>query len=150
MQFKNSLKTDSNSGRPSGRLKKALLPLLIAFVLLVAGGVSFVFYTKYKEVKDNPQIVAQQEVDYLTNKVSKLMKLPDDEQPTIATVQDKEKLKEQPFFKDADNGDKLLIYTKAQKAIIYRDKTNTLINVGPIALDNVAPKTEEATKKTGN
>lgn len=79
-------------------------------------------------------------------KVGKLLTLPTDEQPTVATVQDKEKLKDQPFFKDAQNGDKLLIYTKAQKAIIYREEGNKLINVGPVTLDTQAPAANPAAK----
>lgn len=67
--------------------------------------------------------------------VGKLMVLPSDETPTLATVLDKEQLKDQPFFADSQNGDKILIYTKAKKAIIYRLDGNKLINVGPIILD---------------
>jgi hypothetical protein len=71
----------------------------------------------------------------LKEKVGKLMQLPD-EDATIATVQDADKLKEQEFFKDAENGDKVLIFTTEKKAVIYRENENKIINSGPIALNS--------------
>lgn len=62
--------------------------------------------------------------------------LPSDEQPTVATVSDPNKLKDQPFFAGAEKDDKLLIYTNSKKAIIYRPSTNKIINVGPIAISD--------------
>ena len=94
------------------------------------------YYMKYRDIRKNPQSVSTQEVKDVTQEVGKLISLPKDEQPTIATVQDKNKLKDQPFFKDAQNGDKVLIYTTSKKAIIYRPSTKTLINVGPIAINS--------------
>ena len=63
--------------------------------------------------------------------VGKLIVLPTDQQPTVATIQDVAALsKEQPFFIGAEDGDKLLIYS--DKAIIYSVKNGKLINVGPV------------------
>lgn len=110
---------------------------LLLVVVLVIGlvGIAGYFYKQYQAVKQNPQIVAQQEIDFLVGKVGKHMKLPQ-ETPTLATVLDKDKLKDQAFFADAQNEDKLLVYTKAQKAILYRLKEDKVINVGPIVLNN--------------
>ena len=64
----------------------------------------------------------------LVDKVSLLTALPTDETPTVATVTDITKLQGQPFFAKAQNGDKVLIYTKNKKAILYRETTNEIIN----------------------
>ncbi|MDR1197115.1 MAG: hypothetical protein LBL08_02470 [Candidatus Nomurabacteria bacterium] len=82
---------------------------------------------------DGQKAIAEQETNDLVSKVSALIKLPD-ETPTIATVSDKEKLKDQPFFADADNGDKVLIFAESSQAIIYRESDNRIINSGPIAI----------------
>ena len=62
------------------------------------------------------------------------MVLPQNEEPTTATVSDTAKLKDQPFFKNAKNGDVVLIYTKAQIAILYDRKIDKIIAVAPINL----------------
>ena len=64
--------------------------------------------------------------------VSKLMVLPTDETPTMATVSDPEKLKNQAFFVNAKVGDKVLIYTKARKAILFSPSQNKIIEVSPL------------------
>lgn len=110
----------------------------LGIVILILGIVAFYFYNQYQNIKKNPNQVAKAETEALVAEVSKLIDLPKDETPTVATVLDKDKLKDQPFFANAQNGDKILIYTKAKKAIIYRPKENKLINVGPIAIDQKA------------
>ncbi|MCW1930517.1 MAG: hypothetical protein KIH62_004370 [Candidatus Kerfeldbacteria bacterium] len=61
--------------------------------------------------------------------------LPQDEDPTIAIIKDVDTLKSrQAFFNDARNGDQLVIYAEASKAIIYREEGDLIINVGPLNL----------------
>jgi hypothetical protein len=65
----------------------------------------------------------------LLDRVGAVIILPDDETPTIATVSDLDKLKGQPFFAKAELGDKVLIYAKAKKAILYRPSTNKIVEL---------------------
>lgn len=108
------------------------------FFLLLAAAIAggYYYYSSYQKLLKNPDIITKQEVDWLQEKVGKLMVLPGDEAPSTATVLDKEKLKDQPFFANSENGDKILIYTKAKKAILYRPTADKVIEVMPIALDN--------------
>jgi hypothetical protein len=120
--------------KKSGNLSTFLL-VGLGVIVLALGIVAFYFYSQYQSIKKNPNQAAQAETEQLVAKVGKLIDLPKDETPTVATVLDKEKLAGQAFFANAENGDKILIYTKDKKAIVYRPSQNKLINVGPIAID---------------
>jgi uncharacterized protein YoxC len=123
--------------KKTGKLNIIISVVLVVIALALAA-LTFYFFRQYQNIKKNPNQVAQAEIDAVVANVSKIIDLPKDETPTLATVQDKDKLKDQPFFAQAQNGDKILIYTKSKKAIIYRPKDNILVNVGPIVID---PKT---------
>ncbi len=122
-------------------IKKTLLVLLIVVAILGIGG-SYYFYNKYQEVVTNPNIEAKKETEELVSIVSKLIELPKDEVPTVATILDKEKLADQPFFIKGENGDKLLAYSVAKIAILYRPSIGKIINVAPITETepNVSPQ----------
>lgn len=112
-----------------------IISIVLVVIAIALAALTFFFYRQYQNIKKNPNQIAQAEIDAVTANVGRIIDLPKDETPTLATVQDKEKLKDQPFFAMAENGDKILIYTKSKKAIIYRPKDNRLVNVGPIVID---------------
>lgn len=116
--------------------------ILFAVILVLAGSAgTYFFYTKYQKTQKllkDPTAIQQAEIKDVTAKVSKLMDLPQGEDPSVATVLDKEKLKDQPFFARTENGDKVIIYTKAGQAILYRPSTNRIISVAPINLGETA------------
>jgi hypothetical protein len=70
------------------------------------------------------------EVKNAVDKVSKLMYLPEDEVPTVATIKNLDSLKNQPFYQNAKVGDMVLFYSKAKKAILYDPNSNKIVNVG--------------------
>lgn len=112
------------------RLSPALGALLV--LLVVSAGSAVYFYQQLSSLKENPQAIAQKEAEALVSKVGKLIVLPEGENPTIATVNDPEVLKNQPFFTNAKKGDKVLIYTNARKAILYSPENNKIVEVAPI------------------
>lgn len=131
--------------RPSAKI----FVILGAVVMLLALAAAGYFYWQYNRVTSNPNVVAQDNVKRLKGLVGKLYQLPTDEEPTVAQIQDKEKLKDQTFFKNAENGDYILIYTNAKLALLYREKENKLINVGPITIsDTSQTKDNKSTNKT--
>jgi hypothetical protein len=97
----------------------------------MAGGLYY-FYSKSKEatVVKNPK----SDLEKTISQVGRLMVLPTDETPTMATVSDPEKLKDQPFFANAKTGDKVLIYSNARKAILYSPTQDKIIEVAPVNL----------------
>lgn len=114
--------------------KKLLLYLWLGLSLILLGTTGYFFY-QYRRLSQTPitaQIKTQEEAQGLVKEVGKLMLLPKDETPTVATITDIDKLKDQLFFKNAKNGYKVLIYPNSKLAIIYDPKANLLINLGPI------------------
>lgn len=120
--------------------KTFIISFMVVAVLVLAAIPSYYFYTKYQKSQQllkNPSEAARQEVQALTAQVGKYIELPNEE-PTVATVSDKDKLKDQPFFQKAENGDKVLIYTQARKAILYRPAANKIIEVSTVNIGGVA------------
>jgi len=118
---------------------KLLLNAVLAVVTVASLAGAVYFYLQYQQTQlalKNPTLAAQQQASAIVTAVGKLIDLPKNEQPTIATVSDITKLKDQPFFAKAQNGDKVLIYTQAKEAILYRSSENKIIAVAPVNLGN--------------
>lgn len=115
----------------------AWVPKIFIIAILLGGlGGTVYFYKKYQALKSNPsasQQAATEEAKKLRYKVAQLIQLPK-ETPTVATVEDESKLKDQPFFNGTKKKDRILIFPAAKKAVIYRESENRIINVGPIAV----------------
>ncbi len=114
-----------------------ILMIIFLVAALVAIAVGVYYYNQYASLNNllkNPNIAVEKQTKELVSQVGKLMVLPTDEQPTLATVTDASKLKDQPFFKNAKNGDKVLIYVKAKKAILYDPAKNVIVDVAPVNL----------------
>lgn len=122
-------------------MKKLVIILSIATVVLA--GVAYYFYRNSSLFNKDQTVAQQAEVKSLVTKVGKLIVLPEDEIPTVATVSDPEKLKEQPFFTDAKKGDKVLIYTNAKKAILYDPIAHKIVTVAPINIGAEDTKTTD-------
>ncbi len=125
---------------PNVSNKKVQYIIGAAFVVLAIIP-SIYFYSQYQQAQarlNNPTLFAAQEAKKYIDEVGKLMVLPSDETPTVATVNDKDKLKNQPFFANAENGDKVLIYTSAKKAILFRPSIDKIIEVAPINIGSTA------------
>lgn len=88
---------------------------------------------------EGQQQLAQEQVSQLIEKVGKHMILPRDEEPTVANVTDADALKkEQPFFESAKNGNQVLVYAQAKKAILYDSTEDIIVNVGSVSIDHSA------------
>lgn len=100
--------------------RKSPRKLIIIFLaLLVVGGGFYFIYNYFSGEKEIDAVGA----------VSKLYMLPENDTPTIATVKDAAKLRSKVFFINAQEGDKVLIYKKADLVILYRPSDDKIINV---------------------
>lgn len=90
-------------------------------------------------------------VKALIDEVGDKMELPQNETPTIATVTDVTKLADQPFFRNAKNGDKVMIFGSTKEAILYRPSIHKIIAVAPIngTVNPTSAPAPQATNVTG-
>lgn len=133
---------DDNPNKP----KAPIFTYFLCLLMLAVGIGSGVLASKLKPELfglSKGAAAVQAETDALVAKVGKLISLPTDEKPTVATVTDASKVKEQSFFQNAKNDDRVLIYQKAAKAILYRPSTNIIVEVGAVNINNQAVKTPE-------
>ncbi|MCL4199849.1 hypothetical protein KJZ67_00725 [Patescibacteria group bacterium] len=124
-------------------------PVIVAFIILIfltigGSGAGIYYYSEYRKLAqrfNNPQA----EVKDILTKVGKLMELPEGEEPTVATVQDAEQIRSQPFFAKAQNGQRVILYTNARIAILFDEKANKIINVGAVNVGTPSATTPEVT-----
>lgn len=105
----------------------------ILFILLVLAVVASVFfYNQNRRNQDklkHPEVAVTEKAKSLANKVSRLAVLPNNEVPIVVDVTDASKLSNQTFFTHAKNGDEVLVYQKAQIAVLYRPGDNKIVNI---------------------
>lgn len=118
------------------KINKLYAVIAVLLVVIAAGG--YVAYDRYdnqqKEIKrlSDPQEAAKTEADRIKQEIGELIEVPQDEAPTIATVVDPSKLGNQAFFAKAEKDDRVVIYAKAKKAILYRPSSKKIVEVAPL------------------
>jgi flagellar basal body-associated protein FliL len=120
----------------------SLIVVLVIAAIGILGYYGYTLKTEYDRIaSENAALkdptknaeVQQQQVQEIVAKLGKIIKIDDtDKQPAVATITDVEKLKaSQPeFYKNAQKDDYLIVYPN--RAIIYRDQNNQIINIAPI------------------
>lgn len=106
-----------------------IISILIIFIAIIALGFGGYFYYKLKQFQNTPKDLKEKEVTTLIEKVSSHYLFPLDENPTVATVSDPLALKDQSFFTTSEKGDKVLIFSKLGKAILYRPSIDKIIDI---------------------
>lgn len=101
-------------------------------IYLLTCGICFLmagfFFWRY--VTTEKTVAPRTTTDVIIQRAGQLYSLPNDEKPQRAIVKEKAQLDQQPFFKNVQNGDDILIYKKHGLAIIYRSSNNTIVNAG--------------------
>jgi len=126
----------SIQSQPVKHRPKRLKTLAIVVLVVVVSLLTYQYIDARQQIKQLQKAPAksqqsQDSSDAVIAKVSKLTILPA-EQPTVATVSDINKLRAQPFFANAKDGDRVLIFKNTKKAIIYRPSTNQIVEIAPI------------------
>ncbi len=129
MDVKKPEKQASSKKQKLSKLKKgSLLPWLLLIFVLVAGLAGTMYYkNRAEKVESNPEVVQkeknQAETDRVLAALKKVLFIGETDAPTVARVEDPEKLKtsNETFYKDVQQGDYLVIYPK--RAIILENRT---------------------------
>lgn len=114
---------------------KFITIFLVVILIVVAS-----LYLREKKKVKSLRSIANIEIEEVISMVGRLIILPEDLKPNIATIENVDKLreKESNFYKNAENGDKLLIYP--DQVILYNSKRNIIVNVAPIIPDTYIKK----------
>jgi hypothetical protein len=117
---------------------KKIISILIIIIIVLLG---YAVYDKFFATTMPEGQLSEKQIKSLVVKVSKLINVPE-ELPVVATIIKAEELMvEQKFYTGSKDGDYLIVFPTAQKAMIYRKDEDKLINVGPIIVDQPATTT---------
>jgi hypothetical protein len=135
---------DTKKADKSDKGKKILKVFIIAAYIAALVGPSYYFYRKYQGATEGVSQLKTKEVSQLISKISKIAELPQDEEPTVASISDKDKLKDNAFFSKAENGDKVLIYAGAKRAYLYRPSTGRIVDIVTINIEGQSQQSTPA------
>ena len=123
---------------------KNVMYVVVLVIVVVAGYFGYQQYMAMQNTPEAQQAKAEEQKNNIISKIKALTVLPEEE-PVLFTVNDATLLKgQQAFFKDAENGDVLLVFQTSGKALIYREANNVIVNAGPISFQQ---PTATTTKK---
>lgn len=133
-------------------LKAKYVVLFLAVATGVAGAtIAIYFYNKVGTANSlNIPIIAEserltsKEIKALTEIISQIAILPEDETPTVLTISDLTKFGANPFFKNAKLKDKILIFKRAERIILYDPLGHKIVNMGPYSENPATPNPSPA------
>ena len=133
-----------NNTRNNVKRRKFFRPGIVIFLLilaLTAAGITIFLLAKDLNTKTDSQ--SENAGLAVKSKVEKLMYLPN-ETPQVMTMENADEVKKNnPFFKDVQNGDQILIFLADSRVVIYRESENKIVNVGPIVNDSSKQESSE-------
>ncbi len=147
--FQESMTPEMNQVRTRYRIKKSWIRPIVETVVLVLLVVSLLYIWNLRSENANltsviasdnanPQALVQKQTNQIVSAVQALLgsKVPTNEVPVIATVTDASAVQKQAaFFSSAQNGDKVLFYTKNGLVILYRPSQNLIVADGPLTFN---------------
>ncbi|MEK7615979.1 MAG: hypothetical protein AAB420_02105 [Patescibacteria group bacterium] len=121
-------------------MKKTLIISGLLLLILILAGIGYFWYQhrdSYIEIsRTSPTpMPGGEDIRALLERVGQLIVLPTDEEPTVATVTDPDVLKGEAFFVNANKGDKVIIYVKAKRAILYDPVQHKIVEVAPFNMN---------------
>ncbi len=121
---------------------------LVLIVIVVP--LSSAFYFHWFNIGLSKQEIQQRQIASVVSSIGKLMIVPKGT-PVLATVKDVSKLKkQQTFFRNAQNGDNLVIFPQSGRAVIYSPSRNLIVNVGPVKYPKTPNTVSNSSRSSGS
>lgn len=102
--------------------------LIAAALLSVIASVAMTY-----SYRTNPDVATSRRARQLSERAGKHLQLPVNEVPALVEITDISKLKNQPFFASAQNGDVVLLFKSTRQAIVYRETGDVVVASGELA-----------------
>lgn len=119
--------------------------LLIAIIITAFVTYSLTTNTNQFSVDQGEQL-SEEEINEVITALQDNILLPEGEEPFVAKIIDASLIKDsQPFYKDAQDGDYLVIYSESARAILYSKDRDLVINTGPVELQDQPATSEQNT-----
>ncbi len=117
----------------------------IAVIIVAIAGVTLfalMYLNTKKQLQElqDPGVSGRTELQIITEQAGRVAELPKDESPKMATVDNVSALSKQPFFKNAQNGDRVLIFENSNRALIFRPSTKKIVEFSSISIPTDAQK----------
>lgn len=134
------------SAKPQSKINSLVVfNLILSIAVIALAGTTYFLYQEYQESQDeidklrDPANIDQIQNDLVAQTVDAVENIvvTPSEEPTVATILDVDSLitENETFYADAQNGDRLLVYTT--KAIIFRESTGQIVNIAPVFIENI-------------
>ncbi len=115
------------------KMKGKLVIILGVGVAILLAVVIYLFW-QYQTLTQNPNTVNREQIERVVQRVDRLIDLPQNELPTLATITDLSRLGDQPFFTNAQVGDQVLLYTTSARAYLYSPGRDIIVEVATLNL----------------
>ena len=129
--------------KPKSR-RLLIVGLLAGGLLVLASGTAAGFWFARQHAGSSAATSDAAKKQEIVREVGAMYLLPAGEDPTVAIIQDRSALGAEIFFKNAQNGDAVIVYKTAGLGLIYRQSLHKLVNVQTVSLAQPAGGTTPA------
>lgn len=116
--------------------KKKLVVSVLVIVVALAGFLAYREYSHTKDVANDPELAKQEEIKKTIKDVASHVQFNGVDKAVVSTVNDNElaNLQKQDFFKEAQAGDKILVYAESKRVILFRPSLNKIVNMTQLSV----------------
>lgn len=135
----------STAAKRSLNKKALLLTILWVVIILLVGALFYVLTLNRTLSNAEAKVTGIDDPAAIVNRISDIFIVPTDETPTVARIENAEKIRltNPQFYAKAETGDILVVFTDI--AFIYRDSVDKIVNVAPVFINDGS-----TTKETEN